>query len=128
MKIDPPDRFKGPEQPQGPERPEKASGVQGSGFQGKIDEAQGAGRADSTRRADGPRTTELRQVLQGVDKSDPERLKHATDRMVDWVLKDSFGDAVLQAKGSEGLLDAIREQLLNDPVEASRIQKIIERL
>lgn len=128
MKIDPPDRFKGPEQPKGPDGPEKAGGPQGPSFQGKIDETQGAGRAESTGKVDGPRTSELRQVLQGVDKNDPERLTQATDRMVDWVLRDSFGEAVLQAKGSDGLRTAIRDQLLNDPVEAARIQKIIERL
>lgn len=128
MKIDPPDRNKIPEQPKGPDGPQKAGGADGAGFQGKIDETHGAGRTDSTGKIDGPRTSELRQVLQGVDKNDPEHLTRATERMVDWVLKDSFGDALLQTKGNDGLRTAIRDQLLNDPVEAARIQKIVDRL
>ncbi|MCA9727420.1 MAG: hypothetical protein KC729_07040, partial [Candidatus Eisenbacteria bacterium] len=114
MKIDPPDGFRIPEKPE-PKKPNQVSGPQGSQFEGKIDQAKSGGDVDATRgaasasRAESSPSTELRQILDGLDPKDPDHLQQATDRMVDWVLADSFGNGVLQGKGADSLRAAIRD-------------------
>ncbi|MEZ4649828.1 MAG: hypothetical protein R3E97_13785 [Candidatus Eisenbacteria bacterium] len=129
MKIDPPSGA-GSKIPELPD--DKGTGkVEGPGaarFQGKMDEATGAAKAEGIDRIEHAQTSELRQILGDIDANDPNRLEIATNRMVDWVLKDAFGEEALEgAKGSE-LKDAIRSQLLDDPGQSARIQRILDRL
>ncbi|MCA9756043.1 MAG: hypothetical protein KDA27_09595 [Candidatus Eisenbacteria bacterium] len=129
MKIDPPSG-PGSKIPELPD--DKGTGkVDGPGaarFQGKMDDAAGAAKAEGIDKIEHAQTSELRQILGDIDAGDPNRLEIATDRMVDWVLKDAFGEDALQGdKGSE-LKAAIRSQLLDDPSQSSRIQRILDRL
>lgn len=125
MKIDPPDKFKIPENSE-PSRPDEVRGATGSEHAGKIERtAQKAGAAGKSAIS---RTSMLRELLGDLDLKNPDELDRATDRIVDWVLSDSFGADVAKAKGAESLRAAIREQLLNDPNEAARLKSILDRL
>lgn len=126
MKIDGPGG-KIPELPEN-QGPDKVQGPKGADFESKMGEAQGGEKAEGVSKTDGPQTSELRKLLQDVDANDPNRLGVATDRMVEWVLKDTFGDQVLRGPKAEDLRSAIKEQLLADPNQSSRIQKILDRL
>ena len=126
MKITGPgnDGFKIPE-PADNQGPQKAKQTNFGEKIGGTDEAKHAASAKST---EGPQTTELRNVLKGVVASDEAGMKEATDKIVDWVLQDAFGDGVTKQKGAENLRTAIREQLLADPNEAARLRRIVDQL
>ena len=129
MKINPPggDGFKVPEVPDN-DGPDKVKGPGGADFEGKMDQTQASDSAAAAGKADGPQATKLREILAGIDANDPNRIELATERMVDWVLSDSFGDGVLKANGAESLRAAIREQLMADPHESARIERILNQL
>lgn len=124
MKIDPPDRFKIPENRE-PQKPDPVSGPKSSGFEGKVERAQ-SGKADLEGRISS--SSLLRELLGDLDLKNPDHLERATDRIVDWVLSDSFGAEIVKGKDTQSLRIAIREQLLNDPIEAARLKSILERL
>ena len=129
MKIDPPSGpgSKIPDLPED-EGAGRVDGPSGARFQGKMEEAQRAGKSESIDRIESVQTSELREILGDLDPQDPNRLQLAADRMVDWVLEDSFGGEILQGPRGEELRNAIREQLLGDPGQSSRIQRILERM
>lgn len=126
MKISGPggDGYKIPE-PADNQGPKKA---QQSQFDQKIGGTDDGKSAFSAKTTDGPQTQELRQVLKGVVGTDEKGMTEATDKIVDWVLQDAFGDGLTKQKGAENLRTAIREQLLADPNEAARLRRIIEQL
>lgn len=123
VKIDPPDRFKIPENRE-PQRSEQVSGAPDPETEAKVERAQ-MRKSDST---DPVRANALREVLGDIDPRDPAQLEKATDRIVDWALSDSFGAEFVQSKGIESLRAWIREQLLNDPTESARLKNILDRL
>lgn len=82
----------------------------------------------STAKTEGQKTAELRKVLKGVVAEDDSGMKEATDKIVDWVLKDAFGDDLVKQQGADNLRSAIREQLLADPNEAARLRRILDQI
>ena len=128
MKIDPPS---GPGS-KIPELPDKGTGkVDGPGrarFSGRLEDAQSAGKSESIEKIENVQTSELREILGDIDAGDPNRLEVATERMVDWVLQDTFGEELLAGGRGSELRSAIRDQLMEDPGQSSRIQRILDRI
>lgn len=127
------DNFRIPD-PDGP-RPGKTDGTGGARFGEKLQGAgEGAGAAGEAKEAGkagsagGTQTEKLREILGGIDKNDPGAVEAATDKMVDWVLTERFGDKILNMKGADELRKSVREQLLGDPSGEARIKQILEQI
>ncbi len=110
--------------------PKKTGGSGKSGFQEKLDgpgdTPNAAGAAGS---AAGTQASKLREILGGkVDTSDPAAVEQATDKMVDWVLSERFGEGFSEMKGAADLRKAVRDELLGDPNGSSQIKQILDKL
>lgn len=129
MKIDPPSGpgAKIPELPDD-KSTGKVDGARGARFQGRMEEAQSAAKSGSIERIENVQTNELREILGDLSPEDPNRMELATERMVDWVLEDTFGAEILEGPRAAELRSAIRDQLLEDPGQTSRIQRILDRI
>jgi len=93
--------------------------------------AAGSGAADQAGKsgeAQEPQTARLKEIVGDVDTNDPKQVEAATDKMVDWVLTERFGPAVLKARGAGALRTAVREQLLGDPNGSARIRNMLDRM
>lgn len=129
MKIEPPSRAGGgiqelPEEDGvGPLRPTGAASASG-----RIEGATASAGRSGVNRIESLETTELRSILGDLDRDDPHRLETATHRMVDWVLRDTFGPEVLDGPRGEAFREAVRAQLLGDPSQSARIQRILDRI
>jgi hypothetical protein len=116
-----------PEPMEGP-KGEKAGGPGKTGSSGDVG---GAGRAEESVPASGPggpQAEKLREVLKGVDLQAPEGMETATDRIIDWVLTERFGDAFSGIEGADDLRHSIRSYLLDDPLGKTRIKQIVDGL
>ncbi|NNE09799.1 MAG: hypothetical protein HKN20_14665 [Gemmatimonadetes bacterium] len=120
----------------GDDKPDKAKGAD-SKFDKKLEGADknagsaGSDAADKAGKSGAAQETQaarLKEVVGDVDTSDPKQVEAATDKMVDWVLTERFGPAVLKAKGAGALRSAVREQLLGDPNGAARIRNMLDRM
>jgi len=107
----------------------------GSGKTGSSGDVGGAGRAEESgpssaaaSGAGGPQAEKLREVLKGVDLEAPQGMETATDRIIDWVLTERFGDAFSGLEGANDLRHSIRSYLLDDPLGRTRIKQIVDGL
>lgn len=116
--------------------PDKAKGadskfdkkLQGADTSAGAAGSDGAGQAGKSGQAQETQAARLKEIVGDVDTSDPKQVEAATDKMVDWVLTERFGESVLKAKGAGALRAAVREQLLGDPNGSARMRNMLDRM
>ncbi len=107
----------------------KSDGAGKARFEDKLKgtgDGGGPKKAGGTGGPGGTQTEKLREILSGIDKKAPGAVEEATDKMVDWVLTERFGEGVLKMDGAEELRQSVRDQLLGDPSGAARIKQILD--